>query len=138
MPDCTACYPQPVPGRLATTGRIMLCAVIFVAGLLSGCSNDCEQDYLPPETVSTSQSAYTTSYLTTDLGVGYTRWENRSTGEAGYGTVTSVYECVPFVGCGDWKRVSNTIPLMAGINIVYVFTESDGCEWRDDYEITQN
>jgi len=123
-------------GDVFTRSFIILC---FCLSLLIGCSSDdCEQDYPPPSQLSTTSSPHTFSTLSSDLGISSTRWENLTTGESGGGTVTRVYECVFFIGCGNWSRVENTVPLSAGYNLVYIYNSSDGCEWRDDYEITLN
>ena len=121
--------------------RAVLAFAIVLASLgFIGCSgfDDCEQDYPPPSQLSTSSTPHTFSTLSSDLGISSTRWENLTTGESGGGTVTRVYECVFFIGCGNWSRVENTVPLSAGYNLVYIYNSSDGCEWRDDYEITLN
>lgn len=116
--------------------QITVLAIVMLAFFLSSCGDECSQDYPPPTETTNSSNPYSISYLSSDLGIGSTRWENITTGGSGTGSVTQVYECLLPIGCGNWSRVSNEVQLTSGENAVYTYQKSDGCEWRDDYIIT--
>jgi len=124
---------------------VLLC-VAGVAGtlsLLTGCGYEsCEQDFLPPEQITTNDNPHRISYLSSDLGIAGIRWQNVTTGASGAGSVTRVNECTggfPFPRiCGDWSRITVDVSLAPGQNTVHTFESSDGCEWRKDYLITLN
>jgi hypothetical protein len=128
-----------LPGRL--TGFLGLLGLLSAAvafTLLAGCGggNDCEQDIGAPRPITTTQSPYVLSTLSSDLGIGSVRWVNATTGESGVGTVSHVQECVFLLGCGTWSELVVVVPLIPGANTVHRYYTSDGCEWRDDYLIT--
>jgi hypothetical protein len=118
--------------------KLLSAAIAFT--LLAGCGggNDCEQDFPPPTPLTATQSPYELSTLSSNLGISSVRWVNAANGESGAGTVTQVQECVPFIGCGTWSRLVVVVTLIPGVNTVYRYHTSDGCEWRDDYLITLN
>jgi hypothetical protein len=129
----------------ASTGALALLCVAGVAGMLSlltGCGVDCEQDFPPPEQITTNDNPHRISYLSSDLGIASIRWQNVTTGASGTGSVTRVNECTggfPFPRiCGDWSRIIVDVSLAPGQNTVHTFESSDGCEWREDYLITLN
>ncbi len=125
--------------RLNGSFRLLgILTAILTITFLTGCGNECIQDYPPPTEISTYQNPYTISYSSTDLGIQYTRWDNTTTGVSGSGDVTYGYGCVWFFGCGDLAYVSNEIQLAPGLNTVYTYEGNDGCDWRDDYLITLN
>ncbi|PLX42998.1 MAG: hypothetical protein C0608_00870 [Deltaproteobacteria bacterium] len=103
---------------------------------LAACGDECEQDYLPPIEITTSQTPYTLSQYSTDYAISGTRWENITTEGCGSGIVEKTYECFFPIGCGNWMHITNEVELTYGTNTVYIFTKSDGCEWREDYLIT--
>ena len=106
---------------------------------LTGCFGDsCSQDYLPPEEITTSDNPYHISILSTNLSIVSARWVNITNGESGGGSVTQVYECFFPFGCGTWTRVEWDVSLTTGLNTVYTYERSGGCDWRDDYLITYN
>jgi hypothetical protein len=128
-----------LPGRL--TGFLGLLGLLSAAAaftLLVGCGggDDCEQDIGPPRPITTTQSPYELSTLSSDLSIGSVRWVNATTGESGVGTVTHVQECLFLLGCGTWSELVVMVPLIQGANTVHRYYTSDGCEWRDDYLIT--
>ncbi|HET9736443.1 MAG TPA: hypothetical protein VFP62_14355 [Burkholderiales bacterium] len=118
--------------------KLLSAAVAFT--LLAGCggSDSCEQDYPPPTVLTAPQSPYQLRSLSSNLAISSVRWVNATNGESGAGTVMQVQECVPFIGCGTWSELIVVVSLIAGLNTVYRYHTSDGCEWRDDYLITLN
>ena len=111
---------------------------ILIITTLTGCGPSCEQDYFPPIEITTNNNPYHLSYLSSDLEIGSARWENITTGASGIANVTHVNECVFPIGCGTWTSVEMDVSLAIGLNTVYTFKSSDGCEWREDYLITYN
>ena len=125
--------------RAGSFWKIVFYAAAVMAILAqTGCSgfDSCSQDFLPPAEITTNSNPYHYRSLSSDLGISAARWVNNTTGDSGAVTVTQQYECVPFIGCGTWSVIEMFIPLTPGVNSIYVYHTSDGCEWRDDYLIT--
>lgn len=126
------------PGALAVSCVIGASSAL---GPIAGCgsSESCEQDFPPPQQISTASSPHRISYLSSNLGISGARWQNLTTGASGAGSVARVNECVggfPFPRiCGEWTRVTLDVTLGPGSNTVHTFESSDGCEWRSDYVI---
>ena len=113
------------------------CLLLIVTLLfLAGCSSECSQDDAPPLELSTSQSPYHLSRLSSDLSIRRVRWANVTTGTSGACTVEQVDECVFPLGCHTWTRVSADTNLAPGLNAVYTYEKDGDCEWRDDYLVT--
>jgi len=113
--------------------------IVFMSVSLMGCGgSSCEQDYPPPTEIITSNNPYHIGFYSSDLGISSARWVNITTGGAGPGTVSQAYECFFPIGCGTWSHVEADVYLATGLNTVYLYHSSDGCEWRDDYLITYN
>lgn len=115
-----------------------LAVVSFLLLFLSGC-HTCEQDYPPPWHLGATANPYHFSKYSSDLETVSSRWENVTAGFSANGSVTGpVYECFFLVGCNYWMHIEADIELLPGDNLVYLYTTSGQCEWRDDYLISFN
>lgn len=125
-------------GLAGLIGLVGTVCVALILAALTGCGgwDSCEQDYLPPRQETTRESPYEIRTLSSDLSITSARWVNTTTGASGGGTLTQVQECVFLFGCGTWTLIAMDIPLVRGPNTVQTFRTSDGCEWREDLQIT--
>lgn len=106
--------------------------------VLSGCSDSCSQDSSDPFPLDTNENPYQYVSHSSDLDIESARWVNETNGSSGDGTVTIVNDCLFLLGCGQWARTEMSIDLNPGLNRVSIYETEDGCEWREDYDITLN
>lgn len=117
---------------------IRFCCVLGATLSLAACGSSCEQDSSPASIISTSENPYQISRKSTDLDIVSARWVNHTTGESGSAIVYQDYACVWPLWCGTWTHMEASIPLSPGLNRVTFYEKSDGCEWKDENEITLN
>lgn len=110
--------------------------VLGASLLLSACGSSCEDDVGPASIIETSSNPYQIFRRSTDLDIVSARWENHTTNQSGTATVYQDYACVFPIGCGTWTHIEASIPLTRGLNRVSFYEKSDGCEWRDENDIT--
>lgn len=128
-----------IAGLAGLFGLLGTLSAALVLGSLTGCGGvSCEQDFPPPTQITTTANPYEIRTLSSDLEISSVRWVNATTGTSGGGTVTQVQECVFLFGCGTWSSIEMDIPLVQGVNTIYTYESSDGCEWRSDLLITLN
>ena len=105
---------------------------------LAACGSSCEEDVGPARIIKTSENPYRIFRRSSDLDITSARWINHTTNESGSAMVYQDYACIFPFGCGTWSHMDASIPLDPGLNRVTFFETSDGCEWRDENEITLN
>ena len=113
-----------------------LFCVLGTTLLLAACGPSCEQDIGPASIIETSDNPYRIFRRSTDLDISSARWVNYTTNQSGSALVYQDYACVFPFGCGTWTHMDASIPLSPGLNRVTFYETSDGCEWRDENDIT--
>lgn len=117
---------------------IRLFCVLGTSLLLAACGSSCEEEVGPASIIETSDNPYRYFIKSSDLEITSARWINHTTNESGSALVYQDYACVFLFGCGTWTHMDASIPLSPGLNRVTFYETSDGCEWRDDLDITLN
>lgn len=115
---------------------IRLYGVLMTSLLLAACGPSCEDDVGPASIIETSDNPYRIFRRSTDLDITSARWENHTANQSGSALVYQDYACVWPLWCGTWTHMDASIPLSPGLNRVTFYETSDGCEWRDENEIT--